>query len=256
MAAAKPDLKAAKEAKQKKLLIVLGVVFLASWPGSFRSSWAATTPSRLLWRLPPQVTRLPPRCADRRCSDGGPCDLAAAAAGTRPKAATSQLASFSLFEAKDPFVQKIVEKTETAKAATGDDPRPQQGAGGGAIAAGGGGATPAVVYGFATIAVNGEAEAVQLKSEFPASDPMFVVGAVAKNQIKIGIAGGKLTNGKMATIKLGKSLTLVNDATGARYAIKLLYTGAEPEATVDFSTTPADDDHDPVSTALLTSRRR
>ena len=237
MAAAKPDLKAAKEAKQKKLLVVLGVVFLAL----------------MAWQLPkllggndaePAAVAAPAAGDPAAAPTAGaptvaPADLAAAAAGARPKAATSQLASFSLFEAKDPFVQKIVEKTETAKAASGDA-APAAGAGGGAIAAGGGGATPAVVYGFATIAVNGEDEAVQLKSEFPAIDPMFVVGAVAKNQIKIGIAGGKLTNGKMATIKLGKSLTLVNDATGARYTIKLLYTGAEPEATVDFSTAPAD----------------
>ena len=64
---------------------------------------------------------------------------------------------------------------------------------------------------------------------------MFVVAAIGKSQAKVGIAGGKLTNGKLATIKLGKSLTLVNDATGARYVIQLLYTGTAPEATAAFS---------------------
>lgn len=236
MAAAKPDPNAAREAKQKKLLIIMSVVLLGL----------------MAWQLPkllggndaePAAVAAPAAGDPAAAPTTGaptvaPADLAAAAAGARPKPATSQLASFSLFEVKDPFVQKIVEKTDTPKAAAGDTP-PAAGAGGGAIAAGGGDATPAVVYGFATISVNAEPEAVQLKSEFPASDPTFVVGAIGKNQVKIGIAGGKLTNGKMATVKLGKSLTLVNDATGARYAIKLLYTGAEPEATVDFSTAPA-----------------
>jgi hypothetical protein len=35
-------------------------------------------------------------------------------------------------------------------------------------------------YGFATISVNGEPEAVALKGVFPADDPMFVVAAIGK----------------------------------------------------------------------------
>ena len=59
-----------------------------------------------------------------------PADLAAAAKGARLKAGESQLASFSLFEAKDPFVQKIVEKAETeAKAGCGTERRRRRAAG-------------------------------------------------------------------------------------------------------------------------------
>ena len=96
--------------------------------------------------------------------------------------------------------------------------------------------------------MNGEDEAVATKSEFPTDDPMFQVVAIGKNQIKIGIAGGKLTDGKAAVIKLGKSLTFVNDATGARYVVTLLYTGVEPEPTTTF-TTPATGDQSGAGTA-------
>ncbi len=70
----------------------------------------------------------------------------------------------------------------------------------------------------------------------------------------------------MATIKLGKSLTLVNDATGARYVIQLLYTGCRsPRRPRTFSTRrPTRRLPDPrrnttartVSTALRQNRSR
>jgi hypothetical protein len=241
MAAAKPDLKAAKEAKQKKILIALSVVFvgLMAWQVPKLLGGNESTPAA----APAPVVGDPAAATTPTTGSTAsvaPADLAAAAAGARPKAGTSQLASFSLFESKDPFVQKIVEKSETTKATGVAPAKGTEAGGGGGIAVGGGEKPVAVVYAFATVSVNGESEAVQLKKEFPAIDPMFVVAAIGKNQLKVGIAGGKLTNGKLATIKVGKPLTLVNDATGARYVIELLYTGVEPEAIADFSTASTD----------------
>lgn len=238
------DLKTAKDAKQKKILIVLGVVLLALMAfqlpklmGGGSEPAAAPGTSTPVAGDPAAAAAVPGAVAP----SAAPLDLATAAKGARPKAGESQLASFSLFEAKDPFVQKIVEKTADTNTPPGAD------AGKGAAADGGaGGITvggekpPAIVFGFATLSVNGESEPVQLKSEFPVDDPMFVVAVIGKGLIKVGIAGGKLTNGKLATIKLGKSLTLVNDATGARYVIQLLYTGEAAEATAAFSAAPAE----------------
>jgi hypothetical protein len=236
------DVKAAKDAKQKKILIVLGVVLLALM--------AFQLPKLMGGGSEPAATPVTPVAGDPAAAgvpgavapSTAPVDLAAAAKGARAKAGESQLASFSLFEAKDPFVQKIVEKTEAAKAAagTGSGKGASAGVGAGGITVGGGEQPAAIVYAFATLSVNGVSEAVQLKSEFPVDDPMFVVAAIGKGQIKVGVAGGKLTNGKLATIKLGKSLTLVNDATGARYVIQLLYTGEAAEATAAFSAAPAE----------------
>jgi hypothetical protein len=233
------DVKAAKEAKQKKLLIALGVVLLGlmafQLPKLMGGSEPAAAPATTVPVAGDPAT-VAPASPGAVSPTTGAADLAAAAKGARPKAGESQLASFTLFEAKDPFVQKIVEQTDSGKPASGADSG--KGASAGAAAGGitvGGGSTPAVVYEFATLSVNGEPEAVTLKGEFPVDDPMFVVAAVGKSQIKVGVAGGKLTNGKLATIKLGKSLTLVNDATGARYVIQLLFTGSAPEATAAFS---------------------
>jgi hypothetical protein len=235
------DVKAAKEAKQKKLLIVLGVVLLGlmafQLPKLMGGSEPAAAPATTVPVAGDPATVATPSTGAVSPTTGA-ADLAVAAKGARPKAGESQLASFTLFEAKDPFVQKIVEQTDTGKPASGADSGKGTGTSAGAAAGGitvGGGSTPAVVYEFATLSVNGEPEAVTLKSEFPVDDPMFVIAAVGKSQVKVGIAGGKLTNGKLATIKLGKSLTLVNDATGARYVIQLLYTGSAPEATAAFS---------------------
>ncbi len=247
MAVNRADAQAAKEAKQKKILIALSVVFvgLLVWQlPKLMGGKEAAPPATAATATDPAAT--PAATPDPATVAAGgeaipvapvaaPPNLAAAAAGSRPKATTAQLVSFSLFEAKDPFVQKIVEKSETEKAASA----PSTPAKGADVGAGGkvvgGIAAPKVIYAFATLSVNGESEGVQAKTEFPTSEPMFVVVSIGKGQVKIGIAGGKLSNGKAATIKLGKSLTLVDNATGARYVITLLYTGAEPEATESFT---------------------
>jgi hypothetical protein len=239
MAATKIDPQVAKEAKQKKLLIIMSVVLvgLMAWQlpklmgGSSTPAATPTTPTTVPAAGTPVAGTTPTGVAPT-----APADLRSAAAGAKPKAGEAQLASFSLFRAKDPFVQKIIDKSaEPVKAAVVG-----KAANGGGAASGGvsgpAAKPPAIVYGFATLSLNGEEEPVVAKGQFPADEPMFQVVAIGKNQIKIGIAGGKLENGKAAVIKLGKSLTFVNDATGARYVIQLLYTGAEPEPTTTFTT--------------------
>ncbi len=129
----KPDLKAAKEAKQKKLLIVLGVVLLAlmAWqlPKLMGGNDAAAAPAATA-----PVAGDPAAAADRRClARRRPRRSRCSRQWCEAEGRESQLASFSLFEAKDPFVQKIVEKTETAKAASGGTVRK------GRLAAGAGG---------------------------------------------------------------------------------------------------------------------
>jgi len=245
MAATKIDPLAAKQAKQKKLLIVLSVVLvgLMAWQlpklmGGGGSTPAAAPAAPAAPTTTPTAGTPAAGTTPAGVAPTAPTDLRTAAAGSKPKATEAQLASFSLFSPKDPFVQKIIDlgaqpaKVAAVKAA----------AGGGATAPGGltgpAAKPPALIYGFATLSINGQEEPVVAKGQFPADQPMFQVVAIGKNDIKIGIAGGKLASGKTAVIKLGKSLTFVNDATGARYSVKLLYTGVEPEPTTTF-TTPA-----------------
>ena len=68
-----------------------------------------------------------------------------------------------------------------------------------------------------------------MKGTFPTPEPLFVLRSLKKKQAKIGVAGGSFDDGKPVTLKLGKKVTLVNTATGVRYVLKLVYTGAQPE---------------------------
>ena len=104
---------------------------------------------------------------------------------------------------------------------------------------------------YATIDFNTKPQQVQVKGTFPTPEPLFVLRSLTKKQAKISVAGGSFDGGKPVTLKLGKKVTLVNTATGVRYVLKLVYTGAQPEVIEGFTTTPAErrrssDDNDPV----------
>jgi hypothetical protein len=239
MAATKTDPIAAKQAKQKKILIVGSVLLVAllaiqlpkllggdSAPAAAPATTAAATPG--VAGSGPTSTVVTTTAA----SQTAPAVLADA---TAVKAGKAQLASFSLFETKDPFVQQI-KTDEGTKAAAGTASGSKAAAASGKGSTGAGGkATPAAVLTFATISVNGEPEALEVKGVFPADDPVFRLVAVSASAVKIGIAGGSLTDGKTVSLKKGKKLTLVNTATGARYTLDLLYTGTAPEQTATFT---------------------
>ena len=74
--------------------------------------------------------------------------------------------------------------------------------------------------------MNGQAYALTVKDAFPKNDPLFVLAGLKPKLAKIGVAGGSFEDGKTIPLKLGKPVTLVNDATGARYSIKLVYLGS------------------------------
>lgn len=255
--AAKTDTLAEKQRKQKILLGVLGVVLLAI--GVFQGpklldqlngSSAAPAPEASASQTGSTATT---PAADAAGTAGAVTTTAGSAAGPRsavlvgvavsgngrPVAGEGQLRTFSLFTAKDPFEQSLPQETSGATSATGQptlsDTQPGTSAGGGGGGQAGPGTTaPAGTLQFATIAVNGEAEAVTLKTPFPKDDKLFVVVSLKPKVAKIAVAGGSFTDGKTVTLTMGKSLTLVNTATGARYSVKLLFTGEAPEQVAGF----------------------
>jgi hypothetical protein len=64
---------------------------------------------------------------------------------------------------------------------------------------------------------------------------MFVLVGLKQKTAKIAVAGGAFTEGQTVTLKMGDSLTLLNTATGARYTLRLLYTGTTPEQVAGFT---------------------
>jgi hypothetical protein len=165
-----------------------------------------------------------------------------------------QLASFSLFRNRDPFVQ-LVKDTGAAGSQDGEPvgvkvsgggggaagaggPKASNGTGGGPIVSGGTPGTVAVPSQLttATIWVNGSDESVAVKKKFPKTDPTFVLLSLKPKAAQIGVVGGAFTGGGAISLKMGQSLTLVNTATGARYTLRLLYTGGQPEQVHQFTT--------------------
>lgn len=171
--------------------------------------------------------------------------------GVEVEPGEGQLASFSLFQNRDPFVQ-LVKDTGAAGSQDGEPVGVKVSGGGEAAGAGGpkasngggpivSGGTPGTVAGpsqltTATIWVNGSDESVAVKKKFPKADPTFVLLSLKQKVAQIGVVGGAFTGGKAITLKMGQSLTLVNTATGARYTLRLLYTGAQPEQVQQFTT--------------------
>lgn len=164
--------------------------------------------------------------------------------GLAPKPGEGQLASFSLFDRRDPFVQ-VVKDSEGAAASQDGEPTGVKVSGGASPtgsssgSAGTSGSTSTVpdssALTSATIWVNGTDEAVDVKKKFPKADPTFVLVSLKSKVAKIGVVGGAFTGGGTITLRMGQTLTLVNTTTGARYTLRLLYTGSEPEKVQQFT---------------------
>ena len=181
-----------------------------------------------------QSTATPAASADGVTSGDGP-----------PPVQQGQLASFSLFQSKDPFMQQIRDTSATssgsASPAGGSTPSGSSSSGGPAPSAPTG-SQPAP--GSAVISVNGTLTSVTVGTDFPADQPLFHLVSLTAHTAKISIAGGSYANGA-ATVTLheNKPLTLMNTADGTRYKLVLKPQGtpvptAPSTAPTATSTTP------------------
>jgi len=215
----------AKAKRQKIILAVLGVVFLAvlAWqvPSVLKMmnkkpAAAATTPIPAAAPVPGTPVSATPT------PGAGLIDSDPAA-----QAATGQLVTFDRFSSKDPFQQQALlgDSTSTPTETKGEPPagtptsstkppppRPPP--------------APAPAPASAQIAVNGSSETVAKGGKFPQSDPVFVLLSVSRTTAKVAISGGSLASGgATVTLKKGKKLTLENTVDGARYVLLLVSTG-------------------------------
>ena len=241
-----------KEAKQKKLLFVLGPIFLLLmvWqgPGYLKmltggsaEPTAVTSTPTATGATPDPGSAAPPSTA---VLDPSAVPAAPPAAGAlalpdsdQPLAAdTGQLISFGRFLSKDPFKQGVAPPSTSdgsapAGGGTGSTGSggsnggtvvpPPTGTGGGGGGSGGGGSF--TTASSANIRVNGVTESVKRDTPFPASDPLFQLVSLTNTTAKIGLVAGSFSNGKKTvTLKLGKVLTLVSEPDGLRYRLKLI----------------------------------
>jgi hypothetical protein len=184
-------LRAAKDAKQKKLLLILIVPFIAllAWQGpkTLKAVQGGSPPPPPATALPTPTTSLPTATTPGTATDQG-SGLPDTDEQLEPL--DGQLLSFSRFPGRDPFV------------------RPSSG--------------PATQAGGATIEVNGESEDVGINDPFPATDPTFKLVSVTDSAATIGLVSGTFSNGsETISINVGETLVLAAD-DGARYAIKIV----------------------------------
>ena len=146
-----------------------------------------------------------------------------------PVRTKSQLYSFDTFAGKDPFVQQVSTEqpgTSSSSPAGTSTPAPSTPAPAQTASSTNVQQTSARTLasnGVATIKVNGKTETVRVGKSFPSANPVFTLVSLAHGSANIGIANGSYTSGAQ-TVRLasGRSMTLVDTASGVRYTVRLL----------------------------------
>ena len=209
----------AKAAKQKKLVIVLAVVFVGV---------AAIQGPKLM-------KQLHPKAAVDAAATSGSVPSSSGAGATVAAVASGTLHNFSHLKYKDPFkalVKEPVSDTSGTAPAAGapkqqapattpkptPTPKPVQAAVTGEVPF-----TAKQAPNAAIVKTNGKRQLVYVGDGFPTADPLFRLVALGPKTIRVGVLGGTFTSG-LPTIKLarGKPVTLANQADGSRYVIQLV----------------------------------
>lgn len=213
-----PEARAARERKQKIFVVVGGLLLVGML--------AIQLPKILGGGSTPEAA--PPTTTDASGLPASAPANGAPAAIVAVTPETAKLRSFSSFAAKDPFVQQVSMQPPVAAAADeGTTTKKDGGAAETPTKEFATGKTTAVAVTIVT--VNGARQVLEPGMKFPAVDPLFVLVAEKPDAkaIVVGIAGGAYAGGaKTTTLRVGKPLTLVNTATGAKYKISLVSVGS------------------------------
>jgi hypothetical protein len=139
-----------------------------------------------------------------------------------PRRSKGQLASFSTFASKDPFVQQVTADTGAGTTGTGSS----TGTTSSTTASRGKPVLTARTLahsGAVRISVNGRPESVRVGASFPSSNPMFRLVSVSRGSVKIGIADGSYSSGaQTVSLRLNSPITLVDSTNGVRFKLQLL----------------------------------
>ena len=215
-----PQARAARERKQK-IFVAIGGLFLVGM-------LAIQLPKLLGGSSSPEVAPLTTTDATGLPAQPAPTGATPVAlVAASPEAA--KVTSFSVFTRKDPFVQQVT--TQSAAVipdGSGKTPEKESGSAGDVptkeFATGKPAAAAATI-----VTVNGARQVLEPGMRFPVADPLFVLVAEkpGSKAVVVGIVGGSYAGGaQTTTLRVGKSLTLVNTTTGAKYKISLVSVGS------------------------------
>jgi hypothetical protein len=233
--------KAAKDARQKKIAIVGGVVLLAllaiQVPRTLNMLSSAPAPAPVPAEASPATVPAPAGAADPSSTAPAPSAPAVLVdSDPLPSRSPSHVVTFERFASKDPFVQQVspeppvaVTPAPVASAVAAPAPQiaaPTPQASAPAPAPTAAPAPTRAPSGSVVVEVNGKRETVALNGTFPQSDPTFRLVSVSGQTAMIGLAGGAYANGvQTIALQAGKLLTLANTADGARYELRLVAVG-------------------------------
>ena len=225
----------AKQQKQKKILAVLGVVFLGVVAFMGPKLWKQLHPPP----LPPRVipanggnpvaaapTLAAPTLRGAEAPGATTTDASGSLVAAGPTVQDGQLASFSRFASKDPFAQQLSDAQSSSSSPPSSGGSPSGGSANPGITAVPGNAPKP---GSAVISVNGTLYAVATKTDFPQATatnptvvPLFHLVSVTAHTTTISIAGGSYATGaRTVTLKENRPVTLMNTADGTRYTLVL-----------------------------------
>jgi hypothetical protein len=138
-----------------------------------------------------------------------------------PRRSKGQLASFSTFASKDPFIQQVKAPSgpeTTVPGSTGTTSSTTTRNNKNVLTA-----RTLARSGAVRIAVNGRPESIRIGASFPSSNPVFRLVSVTRGVVKIGIANGSYSSGaQTVALRLNSPLTLVDSTNGVRYRLQLL----------------------------------
>jgi hypothetical protein len=227
------DIREAKDRRAKKMAIG-GAVLLAivlAWEiphflgGKKSAAPAATTTSATA----PADSATPGATAPATAAGVTPVSATPSTASTKltnsdlpPRRSKAQLASFSTFASKDPFIQQVTapaapgsadtsSSTGTTSSTTKSRNKP--------VLTG----RTLAQSGAVRISVNGRPQSVRVGASFPSANPVFRLVSVTRGVVKIGIANGTYSSGaQTVALRLNSPLTLVDSTNGVRYKLLLL----------------------------------
>ena len=201
----------AKEAKQKKLLIVLVPIFLglAVWQGPkmYGALFGGASPPEAT----PVTTTAPTGTAPAPGTTPAPTGVLADT-NVPPEANPEKLISFSRFTGRDPFLSPY----PPASTPTAPAPTPSTGS----TTGGSGGGEEELT---AVMEINGVSETVSVGEEFPASDPTFTLVALTLEGATIGVVQGMFEDGSATIeIEVGEEVTLIAAPDTTQFVVKLV----------------------------------
>jgi hypothetical protein len=252
----------AKAEKQKKMVIVLGVVLAGALAygvhtmmalnkgGGSKPEAAPAVPTTATPTPAPTSTPVTPVVTPGVTPTSSGSISQQLVSAVQAPANVGQLQSFSLFESKDPF-HAGGPGSATSRTSSGSGPG-SKGSGSSSKPPKAPPAPPTPPPTSAVISVNGSSETVMTGANFPAATPMFQLISLTDTTAKVAVAGGSYASGAATlTLKVNVPVTLVNTADGTRYTLQLYPQGTVAptgSSSSSSSGTPTTTDTTPATT--------